>query len=427
MLEVPDPLARQEQDTKESADLIQWHTFSYRAVILWTCGGLVVVLLVLMATFPQWWAGVKRLLSTVQVDTSDAPVSSSWQARFTNLEGEVRVRKVNQVQWKAANVSPSLEEGDTVQTFHDGMARIAFADGTLYVVKPDTLIVIQQSTPKSNNAPMNVAVQVNSGTVDLSTSRLGEGSRVLFANAEASIYKESRAMVTSDPQTNIHQITVSKGTASLSRGKETLDLSQYEQATFAGPDSAVTRAKIVAPPILLTPANLAPVVMAGSQPVEVEFTWSAVPAAQSYVLRVSTSTIFASLVYERRVQSTSIRLSSFKEGEYYWTVTSIGAVQKESQPSDTNQFSVMRQGEQGELPLVVDKYVQHGAVIEIVGRTEPGATVLVNNEPVFDVAPDGSFKHFTTPLPNKGPNPITITAQNSKGKVATLRKTITIQ
>ena len=77
--------------------------------------------------------------------------------------------------------------------------------------------------------------------------------------------------------------------------------------------------------------------------------------------------------------------------------------------------------------LLVEKYIQHGKVIEIIGRTEPGATVLVNNEPVFNVAPNGSFKHFTPPLPSTGSHLITITAQNRVGKVATLRKTITIQ
>ena len=99
----------------------------------------------------------------------------------------------------------------------------------------------------------------------------------------------------------------------------------------------------------------------------------------------------------------------------------------ERRESETNQFSVVRQQNEGELLLVVEKYIQHGKVIEVVGRTEPGATLLINNQPVFNVAANGSFKHFTPPFPSAGPNQITITAQNSGGKVATLRKTITIQ
>ncbi len=53
--------------------------------------------------------------------------------------------------------------------------------------------------------------------------------------------------------------------------------------------------------------------------------------------------------------------------------------------------------------------------------------MLANNEPVFNVAPNGSFKHYTQLFPNKGLNRITITAQNSAGRVATVRQTVTIQ
>src|ERR1019366_7313627 len=119
---------------------------------------------------------------------------------------------------------------------------------------------------------------------------------------------------------------------------------------------------VVVPPVLLTPANMAPVVMAGSAAAEVEFTWSAVPGANSYRLRVSASPLFSSFLWDRRLQSTSVRLPSFKEGSFYWSVASIGAGQKESQQSETNQFTVIRQGESGELLLVVEKYVQHGKV-----------------------------------------------------------------
>src|SRR5262249_9783918 len=118
------------------------------------------------------------------------------QARFTNIDGTVRVKRANQVQWSQANVSVNLAEGDTVQTLGDGMARIAFPDGALYVVKPDTLIVIQQSISQNNSAASNVAVQVTSGVVDLSTPVAGPDSKVLFADAEARIHKESRALVT---------------------------------------------------------------------------------------------------------------------------------------------------------------------------------------------------------------------------------------
>ena len=114
--------------------------------------------------------------------------------------------------------------------------------------------------------------------------------------------------------------------------------------------------------------------------------------------------------------STSIRLPSFKAGDYYWAVISLNSTGKESQQSEANQFSVLHQTNSEELLLVVDRYVQHGRVIAVEGRTEPGATVLVNNEPVFNVAPNGSFKHFTSPLPTSGSVPIALFDPNKAGE-----------
>jgi hypothetical protein len=427
MPEVPDPFTSNDDASIEPASRIRWRTFTYRTVAAWFIVIVVLALVILFLFYPQWWTNLSDRLSGGQRNAGTPAANPAGQARFTNIDGSVRIRKANQAQWGQANVSASLEEGDTVQTLGDGMARIAFPDGALYVVKPDTLIVIQQSASQNHAMAANVAVQVTSGVVDLSTPVVGGDSRVLFADAEARIHKESRALVTNNPQTNVHQIMLSKGGAKIQRRGEQVDLAQYEQVSFAGPDSPMVKAKFLAPPILLTPANQAPVVLAGSQSTEVEFTWSAVPGADLYRLRISSSPIFSSLLTDRRLQSTSFRLPSFKAGDYYWSVSSVGPGQKESQASDANKFSVLQQSGREELLLLVDKYVQHGKVIEIIGRTEPGATVLVNNEPVFDVLPNGSFKHFTAPLPNTGPNQIAITAQNSKGKIATLRKTITIQ
>ncbi len=58
--------------------------------------------------------------------------------------------------------------------------------------------------------------------------------------------------------------------------------------------------------------------------------------------------------------------------------------------------------------------MQHGHVIEVTGKTEVGARVMVNGREVPLVAPDGSFHYFTPPLPN-GESLITVTAQNAQG------------
>jgi len=65
-------------------------------------------------------------------------------------------------------------------------------------------------------------------------------------------------------------------------------------------------------------------------------------------------------------------------------------------------------------------------VIEVMGKTEVGARVMVNGREVPLVSDDGTFHYFTPPLPN-GENVITVTAQNVNGGVNTRQEKVVIQ
>jgi hypothetical protein len=67
----------------------------------------------------------------------------------------------------------------------------------------------------------------------------------------------------------------------------------------------------------------------------------------------------------------------------------------------------------------------HGNVVEISGRTEPGAALIVNGEQVADVRGDGSFRYFTAPL-TRGSQTIVLTGQNRRGGTAIKRLEIVI-
>jgi hypothetical protein len=78
------------------------------------------------------------------------------------------------------------------------------------------------------------------------------------------------------------------------------------------------------------------------------------------------------------------------------------------------------------IPLEVESFVQHGHLIQIRGKTEANARVMVNGQEVPLIQNDGSFEFMTAPLPS-GENVLTITAQNSKGGVNTKQKKVVIQ
>ncbi len=415
---------------------VEWTTISYRTIAFYAVFGLVAVGFIFYLIAPNYFArkaqGVLQDLTAGVVENGAANAAHSKRdAHFVNLDGTVRVKKAQSPQWIRADYSTNLATGDFIQTGSDGVARIIFADGTNYVIKPDSLIVVEESGEDPVTRATRVAVQVTSGTVDLSTGKFevpGSTSKVSFADAMASLGEESRAVVENDPRRNIHQLTLDQGDARVTRGSTTLRLGQYEKVVFSATQPGLVREKVIAPPTLISPANMALNVVESPRNTRLEFKWTAVDAAREYHLEISPSGMFSNLVVDRKVSGTSMEVSGLDEGVYYWIVTSIDGNGNESQPSPANRFDLVQQISQNHQAfLEITNIIQHGRVVEVVGRTEPGSTVIINNQQVFNIAADGTFRHFTSPLPNKGSNQITITAQDRKGNTKTIRKTVVIE
>lgn len=414
---------------------VEWTTISYRAIATYAALALVLVAIVSYLIAPGYVGGKIKAALNILTAGASAPTdaaSAKREAHFVNIDGSVRVKRSRSNQWVRADYNTSLEKGDFVQTGSDGVARVIFADGTNYMLKPDSLIAVEESREDPVTRATRVAVQVTSGAVDLSTGKFevpGSTSQVSFSDAVASLAEESRAVVRNDPSKNKHEFTVDQGQADVRRGAASIRLGQYEQVTFDANALGMSRNKVMAPPSLTAPVNMALTVSKDPKSELVDFAWSEVPDAVAYHLQVSPSTMFSNFVVDKKVVGkTSILVSGLDEGTYYWAVTSIDAKGAESQPSAANRFNLVQQVEAGSKAfLEVKQIVQHGKVVEVMGRTEPGSSVIINNEQVFSIAPDGTFRHFTSPLPRAGSNQITITAQNRKGDTNTIRKTVVIE
>ena len=415
---------------------VEWTTVSYRTIAFYSTLVLLTVGFILYLIAPNYFTRKARealhaLTAGVVENGGTTAVGSKRDAHFVNIDGTVRVKKAQSPQWIRADYNTDLATGDFIQTGSDGVARIIFADGTSYVIKPDSLIVVEESGEDPATRATRVAVQVTSGTVDLSTGKFevpGSTSRVAFADALASLGEESRAVVQNDPKRNIHEMTMDQGEARVTRGSTTVQLGQYEKVSFSADKPGLARQKVVAPPALIAPPNMALNVVRAPRTERIEFKWSPVAGAQAYRLEISPSGMFSNLVVDRRVQGTSTEVSGLDEGVYYWLVKSIDARGNESQPSAADRFDLVQQvSENHEAFLEITNIIQHGRVVEVVGRTEPGSTVIINNQQVFNIAADGTFRHFTSPLPRKGSNQITITAQDRTGNTKTIRKTVVIE
>jgi len=419
---------------------VAWKTVTYRSVLLTLLGGALIFAALLHLAFPQFTDSTVKAAGRLSTGLLErvaglAPPAKgfspavSQQAHFTALDGTIRVRKGNGNSWINADYSVPLEKGDVVQTGAEGMAKIVFNDGTNYTVKQDSLIVIEENSANEQQQT-NVAVAVTTGTVDLTTATYVQGSKsqVIVAGAKASLAPDSSAMVRNDPKADQHEILVKKGSTDVERNGEVVRLSNWEKVNFQSESKIMERGKEIGPPTPIAPGNMMPVfINPGEKSKEVEFSWTPMANAAGYRLRISHNPYFSSLLLDRKVESANVVVTGLAQGAYYWSIVSYDASGKESVESEKNRFTIIAKAkEKVELSLDLDPFVQHGHVIEVTGKTEAGARVMVNGREVPIVGDDGTFHYFTPPLPN-GENMITVTAQNSKGGVNTRQEKVVIQ
>jgi hypothetical protein len=408
---------------------VYWHTVKYRTVVLYAVVLTAILLAMVYLVFPDFSNGVLRKIS----NSSGAPDNgvanpSSRQARFVNLDGKVQVKKVNSVQWVNADYQVTLDKGDLIQTTSEGVARIAFADGTTYTVKGDTLVTVEENIVDQDRASQ-VGVHITSGQVDLQTATWqvpGSKAEVSFENAVASLRENSRAAVRSDPDTKEQQITVDAGSAQLNRGDEHVDIAQYERATFptAG-GGAIVKSQVLAPPQLAEPLNLQPIILSDPKHDSIHFSWKAAATAKMYDFQASTTTAFNHIVMERKTAATSVDVSGLDPGDYFWRVRAIDEKSDVSDASESYKFTLVAQGKEQDMLLEVDGTELQGSVVEVIGRTEPGAALIINGAAVADIKPDGHFRYFTDPM-TRGSHTIVITGQNRRGGTAIKRVDVVI-
>jgi hypothetical protein len=308
------------------------------------------------------------------------------------------------------------------------MAKVVFNDGTSYTVKQDSLIVIEENSA-NDQQQTNVAVAVSTGTVDLSTATYSQGSKsqVIVAGATASLAPQSAAQVHNDPKGDQHEILLKKGTGEVTRNGETVRLADWEKVSFQGAQTHMEKAKEIGPPVPISPANMAPLFASGESTKDVEFAWTPMANAVGYRLRISRNPYFSSTLVDKKINTADVTVTSLGEGAYYWLVQSYDVAGKESVESEKNRFTIISKGKQTEaINLELDPFVQHGHVIEVTGKTENGARVMVNGREVPMITTDGTFHYFTPPMPT-GESVITVTAQTAQGGVNTQQKKIIIQ
>ncbi|MBI3406672.1 MAG: FecR domain-containing protein, partial [Acidobacteria bacterium] len=201
----------EEHKEKHHGVEVYWTTVTYRTVILLVLAVVLGILAIIFALNPGAFASLQKKFSEAMSGGNNTPVAPVVsQVRFVALDGKVELKKVNSVKWVPADQSTTLSKGDLIQTGGDAVARILFPDGSIYTVKADTLITVEENSMTQDRST-RVGVHITSGKVDLATSTFegpNSAAELSFENARASVQENSRVAVRSDPENKKHEITV---------------------------------------------------------------------------------------------------------------------------------------------------------------------------------------------------------------------------
>jgi hypothetical protein len=406
---------------------VYWHAVTYRSVLLYILAFLVLIAAGSYLVFPDSFAGLVRHVSSALQPKDTGGTSANLRgARFVNLDGQVQVKRVNSVQWVNADYQMTLDKGDLIQTGPEGVARLAFADGTTYTVQAQTLVTVEEIFVPQNSAS-SVGVHISAGNVDLTTGTWqvpGSKAEVSFEDAVASLHENSHADVKTDPASKQGEITVAAGAADVQRGDQQVQVSQWQRASFTQ-GSPITKTDVLAPPGLVQPVNLQPIIVPDPRHTSIRFEWQPVDTAREYELKISDTMMFTRVLADRKTADTAVEVTGLDPGEYFWTVKAIDAKEASSEEADPFKFTLVEQDKEQSMLLEVDPVQFQGKVVEISGHTEPGAALLIDGEAVADIGPDGRFRYFTAPM-TTGDHVIVITGQDRRGGTATKRIAIVV-
>lgn len=404
-------------------DLVEWFTVSYRALYLGLGALLVAAGLVYYVAFARGGAPPAE---------TPAPPSVT-AARFRSLEGNVRVKPVGTFEWVSADPRMILRKSDLVRTGPGATAEIAFFDGTVVHVRPDSLITIEETSEDPSTKKRRVAWHISSGQVNFQTVRRNvPGSATEFTTP--TVKASAGEMTDGDirvEESGVSDVRVYKGTSQLeTKAGDRVALGTSEALKIDSAGRAGSKQALPGVPALLAPSHQAEIIYPDPARATTLLIWKQVPGAVAYHVMLDYSAYFNRPLVDRTgVAESQVQLRSLDTGKYYWRVAAVDKDNVEGAFSEFARFTVTRRGGGASAggpppPLVVDALDVRTNILQVKGRTEAGATVTVNGQAV-DVQEDGSFNEYIT-LDKPGRQTVTIRSTGLSGGVREEKRAVVV-
>jgi len=236
-------------------------------------------------------------------------------AQFIAVHGGVEFRRGGRGEWLPARGRVVLYPGDYVKTAGGGSAEVMTVEGTLFTVRPDTVLLVDRVEQGSAVAERTFALEA--GWVNLSTSQVA--SRITTPNAEARVEERSQATVSYDAERRLAHFTAIQGALDI-RSSDGSRRRLGERERVRQRVATLDETQTLPPaPIPVAPQDNLEVFLGEND--RLALAWQPVRGAVSYALQVSRNRLFVDNIIDvdgrRKTQAT---LGLRGEGSFVWRV-----------------------------------------------------------------------------------------------------------
>jgi hypothetical protein len=340
-------------------------------------------------------------------------------ARFTSLEGDVRVVRASTRETVSATSDTELYPGDTVQTQAGGRARIGLADGSSLLVKPNSTIIVRDNARADDGKKTNVHVVVDSGQMYVRTENQSDGTTnvVETPKTKNKLGQQTGASFGVNPE-GTEEVRVSSGAVEMtnrSGDKTSLQGGQYVSVNSSG--TIATPQRLLDVPLPSQPNDLEKIFVGVGGAANVSLKWQRPQSgtAAYYRVEVATSPFFVTdgKVMERdQLVATEFGASELRPGIYFWRVRATASTGQVSDWSEPRKLVVAPRGPESQ--VVVNNLTAEligGSIYILRGNAEAGTTIRVGDRETV-VAGDGSFQ---IQISSGGAREVVVSAQDSRG------------
>jgi hypothetical protein len=342
-------------------------------------------------------------------------------ARFTAVEGKVKLKPNAKEVWNDARLSESLHVGDVVQTENRAGAEISFNSGSVVRVRPASVVYIGGSAEAST-----AAWRVQSGNVNFAVG--DETTEIVTPTARTTALQNAYGNINvSDAGDTGVKIFHGQAEIETKQGQKiTLNENQAVQVDAAG--KAGAKLDLPPPPVLVAPASKAVLPVVAPPGPSAHLTWKPVKNGDTYRVSMDFNVTQANLLLSAALDQAGIRqtshdLSGLEPGRYFWRVSAVNKDGLEGASSRVSFFSVVvpvapepvaTPTPEAGPPLVLQSVEEVApGIVHVGGRTRPGSEVTVDGTAI-KVMPDGSFSEYVR---RSGPGELVVRVTGPDGQV----------